>query len=149
VPEVQTSGRGLIIDDHLRVKGVRDIWALGDCTVSKYAPLAQVASQQGKWLAQALNQMGADNAQTDAFNRMENSVKPFKYMSNGSLAYIGGERAIAEIPLFRRNITVGGPFASVFWKAYCLWELSSLRSSLSVATDWTKRSLFGRTMSVD
>ncbi|PIA19081.1 FAD/NAD(P)-binding domain-containing protein [Coemansia reversa NRRL 1564] len=149
VPDVQTSGRGLIIDDYLRVKGVEDIWALGDCTVSKYAPLAQVASQQGKWLAKALNKMAADNAQADTFSRIANSVEPFNYMSNGSLAYIGGERAIAEIPLFRKNIAVGGPFASVFWKAYCLWELSSLRSSLSVATDWTKRSLFGRTMSVD
>ncbi|KAJ2388103.1 NADH:ubiquinone oxidoreductase, partial [Coemansia sp. RSA 2603] len=57
VPDVQNNSRGLIIDDHLRVKGAADIWALGDCTVSKNAPLAQVASQQGKWLARAFNSM--------------------------------------------------------------------------------------------
>ncbi|KAJ1833202.1 NADH:ubiquinone oxidoreductase [Coemansia sp. RSA 2711] len=146
VPEVQTSGRGLIIDDYLRVKGTRDIWALGDCTVSKNAPLAQVASQQGKWLARALNGLAQD---ANAFEQIESQSKPFTYASNGSLAYIGSEKAIAELPWFRKQITVGGPFASVFWKAYCLWELSSVRSSLSVATDWVKRALFGRTMSVD
>ncbi|KAJ2184677.1 NADH:ubiquinone oxidoreductase [Coemansia sp. RSA 518] len=145
VPDVQTSARGLIIDDYLRVQGTQDIWALGDCTVSKNAPLAQVASQQGKWLARRLNALAHD---ADAFQKIQ-THKPFIYASNGSLAYIGSERAIAELPWFNKQITLNGPFASVFWKAYCLWELSSVRSSLSVATDWAKRALFGRTMSVD
>ncbi|KAJ2341851.1 NADH:ubiquinone oxidoreductase, partial [Coemansia erecta] len=145
VPDVQTSARGLIIDDFLRVRGTSDIWALGDCTVSKNAPLAQVASQQGKWLARRFNELAHD---ADAFQKIKTHA-PFEYASNGSLAYIGSERAIAELPWFNKQITINGPFASVFWKAYCLWELSSVRSSLSVATDWVKRALFGRTMSVD
>lgn len=154
VPETQNNGRGLIIDDYLRVKGTKDIWALGDCTVSKNAPLAQVASQQGKWLANALNDMAKERAVSgvtaqDGFTDMELRSKPFVYSSNGSLAYIGGEKAIAELPFFNKSITAGGPVTSVFWKAYCLWELSSVRSSLSVATDWAKRAVFGRTMSVD
>ncbi|KAJ1829204.1 NADH:ubiquinone oxidoreductase [Coemansia sp. RSA 2599] len=150
VPEIQNNGRGLIIDDYLRVKGTPNIWALGDCTVSKNAPLAQVASQQGKWLAKALNSMAKDEQQLeDAYSRIERSVKPFVYSSNGSLAYIGGERAIAEIPMFNKSITAGGPLASLFWKSYCLWELFSVRSSMSVATDWIKRSIFGRHISVD
>ncbi|KAJ1668427.1 NADH:ubiquinone oxidoreductase [Coemansia sp. RSA 1813] len=153
VPDIQTSTRGLIIDDYLRVKGTKDIWALGDCTVSKNAPLAQVASQQGKWLSKMLNQIAKDeksnSAVCDVFAQLDQKVKPFVYSSNGSLAYIGGEKAIAELPFFNKQITAGGPLASLFWKSYCLWELSSVRSSLSVATDWAKRALFGRTMSVD
>ncbi|KAJ2524328.1 NADH:ubiquinone oxidoreductase [Coemansia sp. RSA 2049] len=152
VPDVQTSSRGLIIDDYLRVKGTKDIWALGDCTVSKNAPLAQVASQQGKWLSKTLDRLAKDKSigsTDDAFVRLDQTVKPFVYSSNGSLAYIGGEKAIAELPFFNKHITVGGPLTSLFWKSYCLWELSSVRSSLSVATDWVKRALFGRTMSVD
>ncbi|KAJ2018475.1 NADH:ubiquinone oxidoreductase [Coemansia sp. S610] len=151
VPDVQTSGRGLIIDDYLRVQGTEDIWALGDCTVSKNAPLAQVASQQGKWLSKAFNHMALDG-NTDAVNGsslIATKTKPFVYSSNGSLAYIGGEKAIAELPFFNKSIVAGGPLTSVFWKAYCLWELSSVRSSLSVATDWVKRAMFGRTISVD
>ncbi|KAJ2236097.1 NADH:ubiquinone oxidoreductase [Coemansia sp. RSA 1286] len=150
VPEIQNNGRGLIIDDYLRVKGTPNIWALGDCTVSKNAPLAQVASQQGKWLAKALNSMAKDEQQlADAYHKIEHSAKPFVYSSNGSLAYIGGERAIAEIPVFNKSITAGGPLASLFWKSYCLWELFSVRSSMSVATDWIKRAIFGRHISVD
>ncbi|KAJ2557559.1 NADH:ubiquinone oxidoreductase [Coemansia sp. RSA 1933] len=155
VPDVQTSTRGLIIDDYLRVKGTTDIWALGDCTVSKNAPLAQVASQQGKWLSKTLNSISKDEkhggftSTSSVFAQLDQKVKPFVYSSNGSLAYIGGEKAIAELPFFNKQITAGGPLASLFWKSYCLWELSSVRSSLSVATDWAKRALFGRTMSVD
>ncbi|KAJ2003162.1 NADH:ubiquinone oxidoreductase [Coemansia thaxteri] len=153
VPSVQTSARGLIIDEFLRVQGTKDIWALGDCTVSKNAPLAQVASQQGKWLSKAFNRMAKDGgggiATDDGFSQMGAATKPFKYSSNGSLAYIGGEKAIAELPFLNKTITMSGPLTSVFWKAYCLWELSSVRSSLSVATDWGKRALFGRTISVD
>ncbi|KAJ2713777.1 NADH:ubiquinone oxidoreductase, partial [Coemansia spiralis] len=80
---------------------------------------------------------------------IETRVKPFEYTSNGALAYIGSEKAIAQLPLLNTSFTFSGPFASLFWKAYCLWELSSLRSSLSVATDWVKRAIFGRTMTVD
>ncbi|KAJ1915851.1 NADH:ubiquinone oxidoreductase [Coemansia sp. S2] len=151
VPDVQTSGRGLIIDDYLRVQGTEDIWALGDCTVSKNAPLAQVASQQGKWLSKAFNTMAKDRNErtTSGSSLILTKTSPFVYSSNGSLAYIGGEKAIAELPFLNKSIVVGGPFTSVFWKAYCLWELSSVRSSLSVATDWAKRAMFGRTISVD
>ncbi|KAJ1799721.1 NADH:ubiquinone oxidoreductase, partial [Coemansia sp. RSA 2399] len=154
MPGVQTSTRGLIIDDYLRVKGTDAIWALGDCTVSKNAPLAQVASQQGKWLSKTLNKLAKDGESSSvaggtAFAQLDQKVKPFVYSSNGSLAYIGGEKAIAELPFFNKQIMAGGPLASLFWKSYCLWELSSVRSSLSVATDWAKRALFGRTMSVD
>ncbi|KAJ2810775.1 NADH:ubiquinone oxidoreductase [Coemansia furcata] len=151
VPDVQTSGRGLIIDDYLRVQGTEDIWALGDCTVSKDAPLAQVASQQGKWLSKAFNRMAKDSEKggINGSSLIVTKTKPFVYSSNGSLAYIGGEKAIAELPFFNKSIVAGGPFTSVFWKAYCLWELSSVRSSLSVATDWAKRAMFGRTISVD
>ncbi|KAJ2691566.1 NADH:ubiquinone oxidoreductase, partial [Coemansia spiralis] len=79
VPDVQTSNRGLIIDNYLRVKGTTDIWAIGDCAVSKDPPLAQVASQQGKWLARALNQMARDAAVADPFRQIETRVKPFEY----------------------------------------------------------------------
>ncbi|KAI8326466.1 FAD/NAD(P)-binding domain-containing protein [Martensiomyces pterosporus] len=149
VPEEQTNSRGLIIDDYLRVKGARDVWALGDCTVSKNAPLAQVASQQGKWLAKTLNRMPSDASVADVYLQVDKRVKPFVYSSNGSMAYIGGEKAIAELPFFCHHITAGGPLTSLFWKSYCLWELFSIRSSASVATDWFRRALFGRTISVD
>ena len=49
--EQQTSPRGLLVDDQLKLKGSDNIYALGDCTFTKYAPTAQVAFQQGIYLA--------------------------------------------------------------------------------------------------
>ncbi|KAI0222447.1 NADH:ubiquinone oxidoreductase, partial [Massospora cicadina] len=56
-PEFQTNRRGLTVDENLRVKGTDNIFALGDATASKYAPTAQVASQQGKYLAKVFDEV--------------------------------------------------------------------------------------------
>ena len=48
----------IIVDEFFRVKGLEDIYALGDCSVVEGSPLpatSQVAQQQGKYLARALN----------------------------------------------------------------------------------------------
>ncbi|KAJ2714319.1 NADH:ubiquinone oxidoreductase [Coemansia spiralis] len=151
-PLEQTSRRGLVVDEFLRVKGAQDMWALGDCAISGYAPLAQVASQQGKWLARSLNAAAAASeaggaADADLFVQVEKCARPFKYSSQGSLAYIGSDKAIADLPLFNRNITAGGMATFWFWKSAYLNELFSLRNSALVASDWVKRFLFGRDIS--
>ncbi|KAJ1796802.1 NADH:ubiquinone oxidoreductase [Coemansia sp. RSA 2399] len=146
----QTNGRGLLVDEYLRVNGAKDIWALGDCAVSGYAPLAQVASQQGKWLARRFNALSSalkDDPTADIHGLIEEKNKPFKYSSQGSLAYIGSEKAIADLPFFNRNITAGGIATFWFWKSAYLNELFSLRNSTLVLSDWVKRFLFGRDIS--
>jgi NADH:ubiquinone reductase (non-electrogenic) len=45
LPAEQTNRRGITVDDGLRMKGAKDIFAIGDCTATSYAPTAQVASQ--------------------------------------------------------------------------------------------------------
>ncbi|KAJ2013417.1 NADH:ubiquinone oxidoreductase [Coemansia sp. S85] len=150
--QVQTNGRGLLVDEYLRVKGARDIWAVGDCALSGYAPLAQVASQQGKWLARRLNSLATQavrEGKTDAdmFGLIEEKSRPFKYSSQGSLAYIGSEKAIADLPFFNRNITAGGVATFWFWKSAYVNELFSLRNSTLVVSDWVKRFFFGRDIS--
>lgn len=150
--DIQTNRRGVLVDEYLRVKGAKNIWALGDCALSGYAPLAQVASQQGKWLARRLNKLTAlnatdDNQNVDIFEQIEKRSRPFKYSSQGSLAYIGSEKAIADLPFFNRNITAGGLATFWFWKSAYLNELVSLRNTSLVISDWVKRFLFGRDIS--
>jgi NADH dehydrogenase FAD-containing subunit len=48
--EHQKIRRGLDVDDWLQLKGADGIYALGDVSATKYAPTAQVASQQGSTL---------------------------------------------------------------------------------------------------
>jgi NADH:ubiquinone reductase (non-electrogenic) len=117
LPEYQTNKRGITIDEHLRMLGTDgSIFAIGDCTASPYAPTAQVANQQGAYLAKVFthlskkekleqklqaSQQGGEEADSAAvkkqIERHEKSWKPFHYTHNGSLAW-------AFLPLFRREL---------------------------------------------
>ncbi|KAG6864735.1 hypothetical protein C0991_007477 [Blastosporella zonata] len=57
LPAEQNNRRGIVVDDYLRMKGADSIFAIGDCSVTPYAPTAQVASQEGAYLARMLVQM--------------------------------------------------------------------------------------------
>ena len=56
--EPQKGKRGINVDEHMRVQGAKNIWSLGDCTQTAYAPTAQAASQQGQYLARVFNSEG-------------------------------------------------------------------------------------------
>lgn len=54
----QTQRRGLLVDDYLNMLGADGVYAVGDCKATQYAPTAQVASQQGIYLAQMFGKLG-------------------------------------------------------------------------------------------
>lgn len=106
-----------------------NIFALGDCTATSYAPTAQVASQQGSYLARVLRQVakqdkiksdikaleaeGLEGAELEAKKKSlekqldkVSKLKPFEYSHQGSLAYIGNEKAIADLPFSSGNVCV-------------------------------------------
>jgi len=167
---VQTNRRGLNVDDHLRVDGSDgSIFAVGDCTATSYAPTAQVASQQGAYLAKAFAQIAkkealaaqkemlaaSEVAEEDKaklasiekqLTKLENP-RPFHYSHQGSLAYIGSDRAIADLPFMNGNFATGGVATYLFWRSAYLSTLFSLRNRTLVATDWIKVKLFGRDVS--
>lgn len=99
-PETQNVRRGLDVDDWLRLKGADDIYALGDVTATRYAPTAQVAAQQGKYLARLFRQLAIrdeleavdaetipneDKAKRDRKLKKVKDIKPFHYSHQGSL----------------------------------------------------------------
>jgi NADH:ubiquinone reductase (non-electrogenic) len=96
------------------------IFALGDCTSTQYAPTAQVASQQGAYLAKLFAQLAKrdalleqivaakqEGASTESLEKrltkIEN-LRPFHYSHQGSLAYIGSEKAIADLEFFHHKV---------------------------------------------
>ncbi|KAF8628833.1 hypothetical protein AX17_005893 [Amanita inopinata Kibby_2008] len=178
LPEAQTNRRGILIDDFLRMQGANDsIFALGDCTASSYAPTAQVASQQGAYLARMLAHMAKKDKLEENLAALEQQasnstleaekaklsdgmastrkqlakikLRPFQYSHQGSLAYIGSEKAIADLPFMNGNIATGGMATFLFWRSAYLSTLFSLRNRTLVATDWLKVRLFGRDVSRD
>jgi NADH:ubiquinone reductase (non-electrogenic) len=97
-PESQTVRRGLAVDDWLRLEGSESIFALGDATATKYAPTAQVAAQQGKYLAlfhqmstrdelesQIATGSAEDRAKKERKLQKAKDIKPFEYSHQGSL----------------------------------------------------------------
>ncbi len=80
---------GLSIDNKLRLnfKNNENIYAIGDCIDSKYPKTAQVAYQQGKYLA-------------NSFNNNFKSTKEFKYNDKGKICYIGDNKSVYENKYF-------------------------------------------------
>ena len=89
VSHAQTNRRGIMVDgasrsklpafdsnvrftDFLRMNGAEDgVFAIGDCTATSYAPTAQVASQQGAYLARLFNQLGKRDNLQNRLNELE------------------------------------------------------------------------------
>ncbi|KAI8817145.1 uncharacterized protein EV422DRAFT_257097 [Fimicolochytrium jonesii] len=151
-PTLQNQRRGLVVDEFLKVKGADNMYAVGDASATKWAPTAQVASRQGVYLAHNFNLLGridADKAKLVAEGQdpekiAQGVIKPFSYEHLGALAYIGSDKAIADLP---GNVHIGGALTFYFWRSAYLNNLFSLRNRVLVAFDWSKKTLFGRDIS--
>jgi len=114
-----------------------------DSLMRNLPPTAQVAGQQGSYLAAQFN---------------GESAKPFRYFHKGSMAYIGQEKAAAQVsmlksllpdalqgvPLLSEDIVLTGSLAEIVWKFLYLDMQVSNRNKLQVAFDWLKTGIFGR-----
>ncbi|KAJ3288352.1 NADH:ubiquinone oxidoreductase [Rhizoclosmatium sp. JEL0117] len=150
--DLQNQRRGLVVDDWLAVKGSKgSIYALGDCSATKWAPTAQVASRQGAYLAEQFAQLYALKREKSKFveegNKPEEflqKLQPFVYNHQGSLAYVGGDKAIADLPF---GIHLSGAMTYLFWRSAYMSNLFSLRNRVLVGFDWLKAKTFGRDIS--
>jgi NADH:ubiquinone reductase (non-electrogenic) len=199
IPAQKDSRRGLAVNEYLVVQGTSDIWATGDCAVAGYAPTAQVAAQEGAFLARLFNTMAKTEFLEDRIQDLSSSlnitrtdakqvaeeleqlqkqlrrvkdIKPFHYSHQGSLAYIGSDRAVADVTWFNGNFASGGGLTYLFWRSAYLSMCFSSKFSLStpalprtqlndrlltltslarnrvlVVLDWLKSKAFGRDVS--
>lgn len=118
-------GGRIVTDGFCRVEGIDNVYAIGDIGIhtSDDMPrglpqLAQVAIQQGKFLAKLLN-----TGRTD---------KPFHYKDKGSMATIGRNRAVADLPHYHFS----GWMAWMAWMFVHLLSLLGMRSKINVLLNW-------------
>lgn len=163
----------------LLAEPVEAVWALGDCCANADQPLpalAQVAEQQGKWLAKVLN--------AKARGEPVEGAPPFVYRPLGAMAAVGESSACvaclftqwmlpihilacfargpagwlfslsaggrsAVIELQRRNgrFSWSGFVSWLAWRSAYLTRLGTVKARLYVATNWTLTLLFGRDIS--
>ena len=174
----QNIARGRIATDAwMRAEGSQgSILAFGDCSCIMEGPsgplpaTAQVAAQQGEYLAKLLNkeydmtptmsvegvflppvpkadmQSSISDGIANFATRTDEYAKPFQFLNLGILAYTGGGSALAQLsPAPNASPIKGtGKVGNALWKSVYLSKQVSWRNRVLVVNDWIKRQLFGR-----
>jgi NADH:ubiquinone reductase (non-electrogenic) len=111
-----------------------------DKNLQAFPPTAQVAAQQGKYLADIFAS-GKLEGSKESFKEVKARKNGFTYFHKGSLAYLGGGSAAFDLPLLG---PVTGPAAGVAWKLYETSAQLSWKNRALVGLDWVREGLFGR-----
>jgi NADH:ubiquinone reductase (H+-translocating) len=121
-------GRRIPVDEHLRVRGLERVFAIGDIAASEDAEgrllpqVAPVALQHAGHVVRVL---------TDA---ERGRITPaFRYRDKGSMATIGRASAVAELP---GGIRLRGTIAWLAWLLLHLLMLAGFRNRVSVLFSW-------------
>lgn len=170
------SVRGRIpVDSWLRVISTPpgSMMAMGDaaCPIGTddLPQTAQVAAQQGAYIARLLNReydLTGDINQDEAsmvlgtpINRAAEAgdrniiqklrgrvkAKPFKFLNLGQLAYTGGGQALSQVQLGDTKIfNQAGSVGFLLWRSVYIVKQVSTKTRLLVLFDWFKTKIFGR-----
>lgn len=118
-------GGRFIVDEYNRVKGLDDVYAIGDislCMDDRFPrgcpQLAQPAIQQGRRVALNLN--------------APEKAKPFDYHDKGSMATIGRHHAVVDMG----KMHIGGYVAWLAWMFVHLITILGMRNKATVLINW-------------
>ncbi len=116
------------VNQYNQVEGYKHLFAIGDIAVmaSEQYPqghpmMAQPAMQQGRLLAENLIKI---------INKKE--PKPFEYKDKGSMATIGRNKAVVDLPKFKFS----GVFAWFVWMFVHLFSLIGFKNKAVVFLNW-------------
>ena len=91
---------GIPVNDYLKVNNTHNVYAIGDCSYNKNPPIAQVAYQEGKYLAYN-------------FNKDLKDVKPFAFVNKGQICYIGNGESVYQNNYFTCKGKLVGYFNNI------------------------------------
>lgn len=124
-------GRRMLVDEHNKILNTSNIYALGDTCLQTNDPdwpkghpqVAQVAIQQGANLAKNFK------------NELKSKpLKPFKYNDKGSMAIIGKNKAVVDLP--KPKMHFKGFIAWLMWLFIHLMSLIGYRNRIVTAYNW-------------
>ena len=121
-------GNRILVNEFNQVKGLNNVFAVGDVaqmetesTPHGHPMMAQPAIQQGRLLGDNLLRM------------LENKpMKPFAYNDKGSMATVGRNKAVVDLPNFKFQ----GVFAWFVWMFVHLFFLIGFRNRMVVFINW-------------
>jgi NADH dehydrogenase FAD-containing subunit len=134
---------------YLNLATLRSILEKADQKVRALPATAQVASQEGRYIAQLLNQLSDVNQ----IDYQRENIKQFRYQHMGSLAYVGGDAAVMDfsgtqpiLDLFNLK-PLSGRGAAYLWKSFYFTEMFTGRTKTLLAFDWLRTHIYGRDIS--
>lgn len=125
--EVYVDGNRIKTNEYCQVNGFTDFYALGDNAYMEegeyegHPQVAQPAIQQARLLAKNLN--GQIKGKP---------FKPFHYRDLGTMATIGRNKAIADLPYWKTQ----GFVAWILWLVVHLKSILGVRNKILVLTNW-------------
>ncbi|WP_159476193.1 NAD(P)/FAD-dependent oxidoreductase [Dyadobacter sp. 3J3] len=125
-------GRRMMVDQFNKVQSTENIYAIGDTCIQITDPnftgghpqVAQVAIQQGKKLAKNFKLIAEGK-----------SPEPFKYLDKGSMAIIGKNKAVVDLPVPKLHLN--GFLAWLIWLFIHLLSLITYRNRFRTFYNWT------------
>ena len=123
-----TRGNRIKVNRFSQVEGYDDVFAIGDIAYMEeeayphgHPQVAQVAIQQAKTLA-------------DNFKNLHrgNTLVPFSYKDLGSMATVGRNRAVVDLPKWKFQ----GAFAWLVWLLVHLFQILGVKNKVFIFLNW-------------
>ncbi|XP_054813796.1 external alternative NAD(P)H-ubiquinone oxidoreductase B1, mitochondrial-like [Prosopis cineraria] len=131
--------------EEIDIEGFKSALCHVDSQMKSLPATAQVAAQQGAYLASCFNRMEQCTENPEGPMRFRDSgrhrFRPFRYKHFGQFAPLGGEQAAAELP--GDWVSVGHSTQWLWYSVYASKQVS-WRTRVLVIADWTRRFIFGR-----
>jgi len=112
-----------------------------DSQLKSMPATAQVAAQQGAYLACCFNKLAQEYTTNIKPEDHRHQLDPFFYRHLGQFAPLGGEIAAAEIP--GDWVSIGHSTQWLWYSVYASMQVS-WRTRVLVVFDWAKKFIFGR-----
>jgi NADH:ubiquinone reductase (H+-translocating) len=120
----------------MRLRGQRNVWAIGDCAVVMNARDGRASPPSGQFAERQGTQCAENIARAI---RGERTV-PFSFRQLGQLCSIGGRSAVAEV----FGLRLSGFLAWFVWRGVYLFKLPLWERRFQVGFDWGWNVLFPR-----
>lgn len=129
----------------LSIEEFKKALSLVDSQVKNLPATAQVAAQQGQYLATCFNKMQAAEENPEGPIRIRGEGRhrfnPFRYRHLGQFAPLGGEQTAAQLP--GDWVSIGHSSQWLWYSVYATKQIS-WRTRALVISDWGRRFIFGR-----
>ena len=126
---VELTGQGRVpVTSTMRVTSLTNVFVIGDLAARSGLPmLARPAIEEGEYVAAAIRDLVRDR-----------EPAPFVYKDPGIMAIVGRGSGIAQVGPFRLRGVIGW----LFWLAYHILILDTIRARFSALVNWTALFLF-------